>query len=175
MHIPEEEVLSEASEEVVEYWLNVVKGFFTIRGLKVGNREVDFLAIKLDGEDRLLGSRAHVEVHAPAYARAIGLPYWPPESQAQRLVKKFDEEHVKAEVTKRLGEGYNRVLILGSYGRVEPEREARSKLIQELEKLGVKVVKFEDVLGEVQGSITTATYTRPALRMIQYYKYIAEW
>jgi len=167
--------LSEASEEVVEYWLNVVKGFFTIRGLKVGNREVDFLAIKLDGEDRLLGSRAHVEVHAPAYARAIGLPYWPPESQAQRLVKKFDEEHVKAEVTKRLGEGYNRVLILGSYGRVEPEREARSKLIQELEKLGVKVVKFEDVLGEVQGSITTATYTRPALRMIQYYKYIAEW
>jgi len=30
-------------------------------------------------------------------------------------------------------------------------------------------------LKEVQGSLTTATYTRPALRMIQYYKYIPKW
>jgi hypothetical protein len=94
--------LSEASEEIVEYWLNVVRGFFTLRGLKVGIREIDFLAVKPDGE-------------------------------------------------------------------------ARSKLIGELEKLGVRVVKFEDVLKEVQDSLTTATYTRPALRMIQYYKYIPEW
>ena len=165
--------MSEASEEVVEYWLNVVKGFFTIRGLKVGNREIDFLVVKLDGKDFFLGSKAHVEVHAPAYARAIGSPYWPPKSQAQRLAKKFYEEHVKAEVVKRLGEGYSKVLVLGSYGRLKPEREARLKLIQELEKLGVKVVRFEDVLKEVQESITTAMYTRPALRMIQYYKYIS--
>jgi hypothetical protein len=167
--------LSEASEEVVEYWLNVVRGFFTIRGLKVGNREIDFLAVKLDGEDPILGSRAHVEVHVAAYSRAIGSPYWPPESQAQRLARKFDEEHVRAEVKRRLGEGYSRALILGSYGRFEPEKEARSKLINALQKLGIRVVKFEDVLKEVQGSLTTATYTRPALRMIQYYKYIPKW
>jgi hypothetical protein len=163
--------LSEASEEVVEYWLNVVKGFFTIRDLKVGNREIDFLAVKLDGEDPILGSRAHVEVHVSAYARAIS--YWPPRSQAPNVVKKF--ERVKAEVTKRLGEGYNRVFIFGSYGRFKPDREARAEFIDELERLGVKVVKFEDVLKEVQDSLTTSAYTRPALRMIQYYKYIPEW
>jgi hypothetical protein len=39
--------LSEASEEVVEYWLNVVRGFFTIRGLKVGNREIDSWLLNL--------------------------------------------------------------------------------------------------------------------------------
>jgi hypothetical protein len=39
--------LSEASEEVVEYWLNVVKGFFTIHGLKVGNRESGLLSRNL--------------------------------------------------------------------------------------------------------------------------------
>lgn len=167
--------MSEASEEVVEYWLNAVKGFFTIRGLKVGNREIDFLAVKLDGEDPILGSKAHVEVHAPAYSRVIDSPYWPPESQAQRLAKKFTEKHVRAEVTKRLGGDYRMVLVLGSYGRYRPNREARSKLIHELERLGVKVVKFEDVLREVQESITTAMYTRPALRVIQYYKYISEW
>ena len=167
--------MSEASEEVVEYWLNVVKGFFTIRGLKVGNREIDFLAVKLDGEDPILGSRAHVEVHAAAYSRVIGAPYWPPESQAERLAKKFDEAHVKAEVTRRLGEGYSRVLILGSYGKVKPEKEARFKLIDALQRFGIRVVKFEDVLRDVQDSLTTATYIRPALRMIQYYKYIPEW
>jgi hypothetical protein len=165
--------LSEASEEVVEYWLNIVKGFFTIRGLKVGNWEVDFLAVKLDGEDPILGSKAHVEAHVPAYSRAIG--YWPPRSQAEKVAKKFTEEHVRVEVRKRLGEGYSRVFILGSYGRFKPEREARSEFIGELEKLGVRVVKFEVVLKEVQDSLTTAAYTRPALRMIQYYKYIPEW
>jgi hypothetical protein len=166
-------VLSEASEEVVEYWLNVVRGFFTIRGLKVGNREIDFLAVKFDGEDPVLGSKAHVEVHVSAYSRAIG--YWPPQPQAQRVLRKFDEKHVKAEVTKRLGEGYGRVFIFGSYGRLKPDKKARSEFIDALEKLGVKVVKFEDVLKEVQDSLTTASYTRPALRMIQYYKYIPEW
>jgi hypothetical protein len=39
----------------------------------------------------------------------------------------------------------------------------------------VKVARFEGVLREVQGSITAAMYTRPALRMIQYYKYVPEW
>jgi hypothetical protein len=165
--------LSEASEEVVEYWLNVVRGFFTIRGLKVGNREIDFLAIKLDGKDPVLGSRAHVEVNVSAYARAIR--YWPPQSQAENVVKKFNEKHVKAEVTKRLGENYSKVFIFGSYGRYKPDKKARSEFIDAVEKLGVKVVKFEDVLKEVQDSLTTATYTRPALRMIQYYKYIPEW
>jgi cytosine/adenosine deaminase-related metal-dependent hydrolase len=75
-----------------------------------------------------------------AYSRAIGSPYWPPESQAQRLARKFDEEHVRAEVKRRLGEGYSRALILGSYGRFEPEKEARSKLINALQKLGIRVV-----------------------------------
>jgi hypothetical protein len=40
------------------------------------------------------------------------------------------------EVAKRLGEDYNRVLILGSYGRFKPDREASSKLINELKKAG---------------------------------------
>jgi len=167
--------VSEASEEVVEYWLNVVRGFFTIRGLKVGNREIDFLAVKLDGEDPILGSRAHVEVHVAAYSRAIDKPYWPPSSQAERLSRKFHEKHVMNEVVKRLGEGYRRVLVLGSYGRYKPDSAARTELIRELEKQGITVVKFEEILKEVEGSITESFYTRPALRMIQYYKYIREW
>ena len=131
--------MSEASEEVVEYWLNAVKGFFTIRGLKVGNREIDFLAVRLDGGDPILGSKAHVEVHAPAYARAIGSQYWPPESQAQRLAKKFTEKHVRAEVAKRLGGDYRMVLVLGSYGRYRPDKEARSKQSMSLKGWGRKL------------------------------------
>lgn len=167
--------VSEAGEEVVEHWLNVVKGFFTIKGLKVGNREIDFLAVKLDGEDPILGSRAHVEVHVAAYSRAIGKPYWPPSGQAEQLCKKFYEKHVEDEIVKRLGEDYRRVLVLGSYGRYKPDSVARAELIEELEKRGITVVKFEEVLKEVEASITESFYTRPALRMIQYYKYMREW
>jgi hypothetical protein len=35
-------------------------------------------------------------------------------------------------MAKKLSEDYNRVLILGSYGRFKLDREARSKLINEL-------------------------------------------
>jgi hypothetical protein len=136
---------------------------------------VDFLAVTSGDEDSILGRRAHVEVQVAAYSRAIGKSYWPPSNMAQRFKKKFDEPHVKAEVTRRLGEDYRRVLVLGSYGRTKPDRGARRELIKELKKLGITVIGFENILEEVQNSLTTASYTRPALRMIQHYKFIPKW
>ena len=48
------------AEEVVEEWLNQ-KGFFTIRGIKIGVKEMDILAIR-HGEGGI--ERRHYEVHA---------------------------------------------------------------------------------------------------------------
>lgn len=43
--------MSEASEDVVEYWL-FSKGYFIMRNLKVKkNREIDFLAITLSNRE----------------------------------------------------------------------------------------------------------------------------
>ena len=64
--------MSEAGEEIVEYWLNL-KGYFIMKNLKIRrNKEIDFLAITLGEPDEMLDKKAHIEVHASAYSRAIG-------------------------------------------------------------------------------------------------------
>ena len=132
--------MSEASEDVVEYWLNVVKNYFTMKNLKIKrNKEINFLAVTLGEPDRRLGSKVHVEVHVPAYSRAIKgspeKPVWPPSEYAERIVRsKFEDPVVVSEVVRRLGEGYRKVAVWGSYGRNRPDREARKTLFEELER-----------------------------------------
>jgi len=168
--------MSEAGEEIVEYWLNS-KGYFIMKNLKIRrNKEIDFLAITLGEPDEMLTKKAHIEVHVAAYSRAIGGGHWPPSTYAERIVKtKFEDPVVVEEVVKRLGEGYGKVAIWGSYGRRKPDREARKALFDELGKRGVTVIPFEEVLEEVEGKIGTGMHMHPALRTIQYYKFKPEW
>ena len=50
------------AEEVVQEWLNR-QGYFTIRGIKVGNSEIDLLAVRVINENGLLRLHCrHVEV-----------------------------------------------------------------------------------------------------------------
>lgn len=167
--------MSEASEEVVEYWLNS-KGYFIMKNLKIKkNKEIDFLAITLGEPDERLGERAHIEVHASAFSRAISEKY-APSPYAERFVKKkFEDDVVRNEVIKRLGKDYKKVVIWGSYGRREPNKKDREELFREFKKRGIVVIKFEDVLKEVEDKIGTGLYTHPALRMIQYYKFKDKW
>jgi len=168
--------MSEAGEEIVEYWLNS-KGYFIMKNLKIRrNKEIDFLAITLGEPDERLTEKAHIEVHVAAYSRAIGGGYWPPPVYAERIVKtKFEDPAVVEEVVRRLGEGYSKAAIWGSYGRRKPDREARKALFHELEKRGVTVIPFEKVLEDVERKIGTGMHVHPALRTIQYYKFRNEW
>ncbi|MEM2841629.1 MAG: hypothetical protein QXN62_08745 [Candidatus Bathyarchaeia archaeon] len=172
--------MSEASEDVVEYWLSSMD-YFTMRNRKVRrNKEIDFLAITLGKPDGRLGSRTHIEVHVGAFSRAIksrsDRPVWPPSAYAERLVRsKFEDPDVVGEVIKMLGEDYRRVAVWGSYGRTRPDREAREELFKELEKRGITVVRFEELVREVEKKIGTGMHSNPAIRMIQYYKYMQEW
>ena|GEM_PF-5509679 len=164
--------MSEAGEDVVEYWL-FSKGYFIMRNLRVKkNREIDFLAITLSKPDERLGEKAHIEVHVAAYSRAIGYPI---SLIVKNIVRKFEDPYIVEEVVKRLGEHHRRVMIYGSYGRVKPDRKARRELFEELKKTGITVIGFEEVLKEVQEVVGTRGITNPAVRMIQYYKYIPEW
>jgi len=51
--------MSLLGEEIVEEWLNR-KGYFTIRGVKLGVHEIDLLAIKVHDPTRI--ERRHIEV-----------------------------------------------------------------------------------------------------------------
>lgn len=53
--------MSLLAEEVVEEWLNR-QGYFTIRGIKIGNNEIDLLAIRIAENDEI--ECRHIEVHA---------------------------------------------------------------------------------------------------------------
>src|SRR5262245_17983019 len=53
--------MSLLAEVVVEEWLNR-RGYFTIRGVKLGNDEIDFLAIRLLSNGNI--ERRHIEVSA---------------------------------------------------------------------------------------------------------------
>jgi len=168
--------VSQASEEIVEAWLKE-KGYFIMRNIRLkGNKEIDFLAINLDGGYEPLGKRCHIEVQVSPYSRAIEKPYWPPEEWAKQLAKrKFEDEAVRAEVVRRLGGDYQKVLVLGSYGRTKPNKRERDRLIKEIEKRGVRVIKFETVLNQVLKALTTRTHTQPSLQVLQYFKFMKEW
>lgn len=82
-----------------------------MRNLKVkGNREIAFLAITLSKPDERLGEKAHIEVHAAAYSRAIGYPI---SVAVDRTLRKLEDKYIVEEVTKRLREHYRRNLIDG--------------------------------------------------------------
>lgn len=168
--------MSMAGEEIVEVWLNH-KGYFVMRNVRVkGGREIDFLAFAPKGGCEELGERCHVEVQASPYARVIGKPFYPPEEWAEKLVaRKFNHKDVMAEAEKWFGKDYEKILVLGSYGRIEPDKEERERLIRKVEELGVRVVKFEKVLTEVLDSLGTGTYTQPSLRILQFLKFMEKW
>lgn len=86
--------MSEAGEDVVEYWL-FSKGYFIMRNLKVKkNREVDFLVITFSKPDERLGEKAHIEVHVATYSRAISYPI---PVIVDRIAKKFEDKYIKEE------------------------------------------------------------------------------
>lgn len=61
--------MDQASEEIVETWLNL-KGYFTMRNITLkGDKEIGFLAISLN--EAPLGKRCRVEVQASPYSRVI--------------------------------------------------------------------------------------------------------
>jgi hypothetical protein len=53
--------MSLLAEEVIEEWLRR-DGHFTMRGIKLGNHEIDLLAVKRSGDKIIC---RHIEVQAP--------------------------------------------------------------------------------------------------------------
>src|SRR5215217_3237473 len=142
------------AEALVEEWLNR-KGYFTIRGAKIGQGEIDLLAVSFRGPDAL-----HVEVSVSA--RAIGYISGPP-------IAKKSPEDIKASVQhwciKRFRGGKEQV----ARRREElcPDRDWRFMLVHGdlkhpeelplLEGQGVKVKHICDVLDELRSLKDTRT------------------
>ena len=83
------------AEEVVEEWLNQQR-FFTIRGVKLGVKEMDILAIR-EGEDGI--ERHHYEVHASinpmSYISAVPKAIQRAEGRSANSAKKRTPEQLE--------------------------------------------------------------------------------
>jgi hypothetical protein len=129
--------MSLLAEEIVEEWLNR-KGYFTIRGIKMGVHEIDLLAVKWQGDG--IPCCRHVEVQASMR----------PVSYISRVPKANQKIGRAANSAKRLDEE----LLMGVAEWVETKfqrsdkRNLRAKLWNGnwSSELVVNVVKSEDEL-----------------------------
>ena len=130
-------------EELVEYWLNN-QGFFCMRGVKEGLREIDILAMH-----PLTGERWHYEVQVSF--RPIGYvggdnnarkrsPDEIAEGVQQWIGKKF---HMLAERRNAILPGCKFAVVLGVL---------RDELEAELMKQnGIRVIRYRNILEELKG------------------------
>jgi hypothetical protein len=150
--------LAEIAEVVVQEWLNR-QGFFTIRGKRDGNRELDILAVKWDNGK---ASRWHYEVQVSSKPISY-ISKWPveeqrkygvPASSARKLSPEVLSKHVDVWVEKRfkapevrkvresLAPGaWNEAFV---HGNVKSPDELRF-----IEKHGVKLVSFKRILHDL--------------------------
>lgn len=145
--------MSLLDEEIVEYWLNY-KGFFSMRGVKCGNGEIDFLAICPTAEKHVTW---HVEVQVSF--RPIG--YIGGNSNAKRrtheqviegvehwIAKKFT---APAKISKR-----DQILPNAAWQMVLVCAELRHPIEAELmSERGVKIIRYADLIDELADSSST--------------------
>lgn len=151
--------MSLLGEEVVEEWLNR-NGYFTIRGIKLGNDEIDILAIRplSDGRYECRHVEVTISINPISYITNVPADIRKQTSRGPRnakkrdtaqltqgvrewIDKKFDQPR-KVELRHRLCSGsWTKELVVGV---VKYEEE-----ISLLSKEGVKIHRLKDILSEM--------------------------
>lgn len=144
------------AEEIVKYWLQS-KGYFLQSSIRLPkNKEIDILVMHPETSERL-----HVEV-------SVSVRMANYKENAQELAKGFYENKflaIQDKVASRLGDSYKKQLVVG---RVSfKNKNIREEFVKECEKLGVEVLKFEDILGEVSGQLSTHSHLNPVIKTVQ--------
>ena len=132
-------------EEVVQEWLNR-DGYFTIRGIKIGNNEIDILAVKLAGG---VCECRHIEITLST--NAIG---YISTGNAKKLTDAALKQAVDAWIGKKFNERamtLKKCLCPGNWtkelvvGNIKHEDE-----IQALEKAGIQIHRLTTVLADME-------------------------
>lgn len=166
------------SEEIVTSWLHE-RGFFVRNNLKVGQNEIDILAVNPAKEDKM---HCEISVQVSPVGHVVAGSKEPLEKAKQRSLadrvkgfhqRKFVGKNGKVEKTAEqlLGKGYRKLFVCGNLNRFE-EGE-RERIIQELKKYGVEVKFFSEILVELKGKIRKKGYKDNPSRYIQLMKHFS--
>ncbi|MBI2639752.1 MAG: hypothetical protein HYW90_02575 [Candidatus Sungbacteria bacterium] len=143
-----------AAEEIVKYWLQS-KGYFIQSSISLPKRkEIDILAIHKNG------AAMHVEVSVSI--RSVN------SKNAKLLAKEECNKKFKSvtkEVEARFGKKFKRVYIRGRIA--QNGRDIRDDYAKECKKIGVEVLKFENVLKEAMSGLATPSQFNPIIKTLQ--------
>lgn len=151
--------MSLLAEVVVEEWLNR-QGYFTIRGIRLGNDEIDILAIRV-GENGVL-ERRHFEVQASsrpigyigrlpkAVQMETGLTARSAKARTDEQLAVGAKEWVDRKFCQKQKEQLRTLLASGTWTHeLVIHRVKEVKEVKMIEARGVKVWRISDILKEL--------------------------
>lgn len=152
-----------AEKEVVNFWLNR-KGYFTVNNLKSGNKDIGILALKFD--KGALTNIMHVEV-------SCSITGFNEQSNIiDRVIdERFNDGNIAAAIkkhTKNMNEDIEteNIVVLNSLPK------GKDEIIKKLEKNGIIMLEFEDILSDVMKELKTEYFKNDVIRTMQIMKFL---
>ena len=134
-------------EQLVEEWLNS-KNFFTMRGIKLGNDEIDLLAHRsIDGVDDYWHIEVQISYRPIGYVGGNGSAKKRTEEELKLGVKEWVEKKFTStkKVSKRSSIAPNAIWhYIFVYGVLKDEGE-----LDAIKKLGVELIPYKQILNEL--------------------------
>jgi len=155
--------LLSAEKEVVNFWLNR-KGYFTVNNLKSGNKDVGILALKFD--KGVLTHLMHVEIICSITG------FSEQNFAVDKLIdEKFEDRNITIAIkkyTKDMSKDVQieNVVVLNSLPK------EKNEIVKKLEKNGIIIVEFEDILSDVMKNLKTEYFKNDIIRTMQITKFL---
>lgn len=161
-------------EQIVEEWLNC-NGYFTIRGLKHGVREIDLLALKINVEK--YGSLQAEFLHLEIQVSFNPIGYIGGNGNAARRT----DDEVKEGIQEYFDRKFNHPQIIDRRNKIYPNADwqyvfvhgvvIEPKELEYMKDLGVKVVSYKEILNDLLANNNlsrTSSIASDILRIVRY-------
>ena len=155
--------LLSAEKEVVNFWLNR-KGYFTVNNLKNGNKDIGILALKSDK-----GTLTHI-MHVEVNCSITGF------SEQNNAIygligDKFEDKNIAAAIKKYTKE-MSKDVEIENVAVLNSLPKDKDGIIRRLEKNGIILVEFEDILSDVMKELKTEYFKNDVIRTMQITKFL---
>ena len=143
------------AEEIVKFWLQTNKSFMQSSIRLPHNKEIDILAIDENG------NKSHIEVSVSV--RMANYTRDADELAQEYYDRKF--QSVEQEVKNRLGEKYEKKLVVGKVSR--GNTDITDEFIDKCKKLNIEVILFAKILNEIRPLLLTNSHLNPIIKAVQ--------
>ena len=152
-----------AEKEVVNFWLNR-KGYFTVNNLKSGNKDIGIHALKFDK-----GTLTHI-MHVEVNCSITG--FSEQNNAIYGLVgDKFENKNI-TDTIKRYTKEMRKDVEIENVAVLNSLPKDKDGIIRRLEKNGIILVEFEDIISDVMKELKTEYFKNDVIRTMQITKFL---